>query len=135
MTKFIRNKLNTVILIIMALSITTFYFFWNPTEHKTLLICPFYSLTDFYCPGCGGQRAFHAFLHGHFIEAFHDNLLIFVIIPAVLYKIFLNLNDSLQKDVFILQSKWIWIFLSFLMLFTILRNVPFPPFNQLIPTN
>jgi Protein of unknown function (DUF2752) len=122
-----------IILAVLALSITAFYFFWNPAETQILPSCPFKSLTGFHCPGCGGQRAFHAFLHGNFMEAFHNNLLIFLAIPMALYKIFLELNGSTSKDVFVLKRKQIWIFLSLLFFFTILRNVPLYPLNQLIP--
>jgi hypothetical protein len=118
---------------VMAFFITAFYFFWNPAENPLLPSCPFKNLTNFYCPGCGGQRAFHAILHGKFIEAFHDNFLIFIIIPIVFYKIILQLNGSASKDVFILTGKGIWTFLSLLALFTLIRNIPLYPFNQLIP--
>jgi Protein of unknown function (DUF2752) len=118
---------------VIAMTITAFYFFWNPAENSLLPSCPFKNLTNFYCPGCGGQRAFHAMLHGEFIEAFHDNLLIFIVIPVAFYKIILQMNGSTSKDVFILNNKKIWIFLSLLSLFTLIRNIPLYPFNQLIP--
>ncbi len=122
-----------ILLAVLAMSITAFYFFWNPAENSFLPSCPFKSLMGFYCPGCGGQRAFHAILHGDFAGAFHDNFLIFIIIPITLYKIILEMNGSASKDVFILRGKGIWIFLSLLVLFTIVRNVPLYPLNQLIP--
>jgi hypothetical protein len=133
MIKFISYRLKPIILLIMALFIIAIYFWGNPIENKWFPACPFFNLTGFYCPGCGGQRAFHAFLHGNFAEAFHDNLLIFIIIPAVLYKILLELKGHLRRDVITIENKWIWIFLSFLVFFTILRNIPVYPFNQLIP--
>jgi hypothetical protein len=124
---------NKILLAVLALSITAFYFYWNPAENSFLPSCLFNNLTGFYCPGCGGQRAFHAILHGDFIEAFHDNFLIFIIIPIAFYKIILEMNGSGSKDVFILKGNEIWIFLSLLFFFTILRNVPLYPLNQLIP--
>jgi hypothetical protein len=124
---------NKILLAVLALSITAFYFFWNPAENSLLPSCPFKNITGFYCPGCGGQRAFHALLHGDFIEAFHDNLLIFIVIPITFYKIILEMNGSASNDVFILKDGEIWIFLSLLFFFTILRNVPLYPLNQLIP--
>jgi Protein of unknown function (DUF2752) len=124
---------NKILLAVMALSITAFYFFWNPAENTFLPSCPFKNLTSLYCPGCGGQRAFHALLHGNFTEAFHDNLLIFIVIPVAFYKIILQLNGSDSKDVFILNNKEIWIFLSLLLIFALIRNIPQYPFNQLIP--
>ena len=124
---------NKILLAVLAMSITAFYFFWNPSENSFLPSCPFKNLTGFYCPGCGGQRAFHALLHGRFTEAFHDNFLIFIIIPVAFYKIIPELNGSTSKDILIVRNQHIWIFLSLLLLFTFLRNMPQYPLNQLIP--
>jgi hypothetical protein len=124
---------NKILLAVLALSITAFYFFWNPAENALLPSCPFKNLTGLFCPGCGGQRAFHALLHGNFTEAFHDNLLIFIAIPIAFYKIILQLKSSASKDVFILNSIGIWIFLSLMIIFMLIRNIPLYPFNQLIP--
>jgi hypothetical protein len=126
-------RTNKIFLAVMAMSITAFYFFWNPAENALLPSCPFKNLTGFFCPGCGGQRAFHAILHGNFTEAFHNNLLIFIVVPIAFYKIILQLNGSDKKDVFILTNRRIWIFLSLIALFTLIRNTPLYPFNQLIP--
>lgn len=41
--------------------------------------CPIYAFTGIYCPGCGGQRAVSAILHGDFAGALDQNALIFVI--------------------------------------------------------
>lgn len=125
--------LNKFLLAVLALSITAFYFFWNPIDITFMPTCTFKNLTGFYCPGCGGQRAFHALLNGNFAEAFHDNLLIFIVIPITFYKIMLELNGSASKDVFIWRSNGICIFLSLLFFFTIIRNIPLFPLNQLIP--
>lgn len=35
--------------------------------------CGFYKLTGYKCPGCGGQRALHQMLNGHFVESFKQN--------------------------------------------------------------
>jgi hypothetical protein len=112
---------------------TAFYFFWNPSEISFLPICPFKYLTGFYCPGCGGQRAFHHLLHGNFLEAFHSNLLIYLFLPFCLLKISDEILGTTFSDNFLLANRGIWIFLCFLAIFTFLRNVPSFPFNQLIP--
>ncbi len=41
--------------------------FWN---HLKLPPCPFHLITGYYCPGCGGTRAFYALLHGRILQAF-----------------------------------------------------------------
>lgn len=46
--------------------------------------CMFKSLTGLDCPGCGSQRAFHALLQGHPIDALRYNLLLALAVPAML---------------------------------------------------
>lgn len=126
-------SLNKVLLAVLTIVITAFYFFWNPSELHFLPICPFNYLTGFFCPGCGGQRAFHDILHGNFKNAFHNNPLIFFVLIFFTLKITdVFFNTTISKK-FLLNNKGIWIFLGFLICFTILRNLPLYPFNQLIP--
>jgi Protein of unknown function (DUF2752) len=124
---------NKIVLAVLTIVIAAFYFFWNPSEITSLPICPFKNLTGFYCPGCGGQRAFHQILHGNFFEAFHSNLLVYIFLPFFILKISDELFDTTNSKFFLLDNKGIWIFLGFLICFTILRNLPLYPFNQLIP--
>lgn len=35
--------------------------------------CFFYTVTHFYCPGCGNTRTVLALLHGHPLQALHNN--------------------------------------------------------------
>ena len=116
----------------MVLAVTAFYFFVNPNEYH-FLPCIFYKITGKYCFGCGGQRAFHALLHGNFTEAFRDNLLIFSVLPIVGIKLF---NEVLEKKYLekYFQNKFSMVFfLAILLLFMVIRNLPFEPFTTLIP--
>jgi hypothetical protein len=124
---------NKIVLAVLTIVITAFYFFCNPSEITSLPICQFKNLTNFYCPGCGGQRALHQILHGNFFEAFHSNLLIYIFLPFFILKISDELFDTTNSKIFLLGNKGIWIFWGFLICFTILRNLPLYPFNQLIP--
>lgn len=46
-------------------------FLWPGLRHfLTLPPCLFHQLCGYYCPGCGGTRAFRALLHGHILTAF-----------------------------------------------------------------
>ena len=125
---------NKILLAVLTIVITAFYFFWNPSEVTLLPLCPFKNLTGMFCPGCGGQRAFHQILHGNFVEAFHSNLLIYLLLPLFLVKISDELFKTTISKFFVLDNKETWIFLGFLICFTVLRNLPFYPFNQLIPS-
>ncbi len=127
-------SINKILLAVLTMVITAFYFFWNPSEITALPLCPFKNLTNYLCPGCGGQRAFHQILHGNFADAFHSNLLVYLLLPFVLLKILDELFETTISKFILLNNKGIWIFLGFLIVFTILRNLPFCPFNQLIPS-
>jgi hypothetical protein len=129
-----RIIISKAIVAAILITITAFYFFWNPLEITSLPLCPFKNLTEFYCPGCGGQRAFHQILHGNFTQAFHSNFLIYFFLPFFLLKISDELFGTTISKFFLLNNKGIWIFWGFLICFTILRNLPLYPFNQLIPS-
>ena len=43
------------------------------------LLCWFYELTGLWCPGCGSGRAAIALLHGHVLEEFSHNALLFLL--------------------------------------------------------
>ncbi len=55
----------------------------DPLTCGISLRCPFKALTHLYCPGCGGQRAIHAFLHGHLSEALRYNYMFIIFIPLL----------------------------------------------------
>ena len=100
-------KIKTVIWAVMGISIIAFYYFINPADNIFLPSCTFKKITGFYCPGCGGQRAFHQLLHGHFNDAFHSNLLIYILIPTAWYKIILQVNNISARDLLVLDKKGI----------------------------
>ncbi|MFB7503929.1 DUF2752 domain-containing protein, partial [Streptomyces broussonetiae] len=45
----------------------------DPNEPGHYPVCPLYRLTGLYCPGCGGLRSAHAFVHGDLLTALRDN--------------------------------------------------------------
>ncbi|MGW2646104.1 DUF2752 domain-containing protein [Streptomyces sp. NPDC001393] len=47
----------------------------DPNEPGHYPVCPLYRLTGLYCPGCGGLRGAHAFVHGDLLTALRDNVL------------------------------------------------------------
>lgn len=46
------------------------------------LPCIFHAITGYYCPGCGGRRAFEYFLRGDIVKSIYFH-------PAVAYSLFL----------------------------------------------
>ncbi|MGW1891962.1 DUF2752 domain-containing protein [Streptomyces sp. NPDC002004] len=47
----------------------------DPNEPGHYPVCPLYRFTGLYCPGCGGLRSAHAFVHGDLTAALADNAL------------------------------------------------------------
>src|SRR3954454_6715325 len=47
----------------------------DPNHPGHYPVCPLYRLTGIYCPGCGGLRSAHSFIHGDLLAALQDNAL------------------------------------------------------------
>ncbi len=115
--KFPIHKITVVLLLI---STTVYFYLNNPAEKGVGISCFFYQITHFLCPGCGGQRAFHALLHGHLWEAFQWNCLIFLILPLIFLKFLEELTEiKIPKKYFSVYQKITGIIA---LLFGIFRN-------------
>jgi hypothetical protein len=109
-------------------------FWFNPTQHSFYPKCMLYAATGIQCPGCGGLRATHALLHGRIEEAFRLNPLLFVLFPLLLYLVIREIAwHLLRKDLprLFQRPACIWGFLVVVIVFAILRNLPFGPFAWL----
>ena len=72
-----------VILCLIGLScLIVLYHFFDPSHSTAAPKCPFWLLTGYKCPGCGSQRALHAFLNGHLWEGIQYN---YLMVPLLLY--------------------------------------------------
>ena len=79
----------------------------------------------FNCPGCGCTRALAALLHGDIHKCFTSNILF---IPSILVAVILLLFPKLMKI-----RCLIWTIITIVVLFFILRNLPWQPFCLLAP--
>ncbi len=76
------------------------YYYIDPNTIVIAPKCPVKLLTGLNCPGCGFQRALHASLHAHFIEAIHYNLFLLIALPITLIWCFNGIaivNTSIKK--------------------------------------
>lgn len=113
------------------------YFFYNPSHSSFFLPCPFHSITGLYCPGCGSQRAIHLLLHGDIAGAFRFNPLMVLTLPILIY----GLGITVANWVFgthyrfkLFYSKlFIYGYFGLAVLYWIVRNLSFYPFNLLAP--
>ncbi len=119
-------------------SLVLIYFLFNPSENF-FIPCPFYYVTGLYCPGCGSQRAMHLLLHGDILGAFRFNPLMVLTVPILIYGIGVILANwvfNTNYRFMLFYSKFfIYGFFGLAILYWIVRNLPFYPFNLLAPTN
>ena len=97
------------------------------------LKCPFYELLHIYCPGCGTTRMIRSLMHFEFYQAFRYNPLVFGLLFAFLGLIIAEIVYFIRnKKIFNISTKIYVILLVIILIYWILRNIPF--FSWLIPT-
>jgi len=92
------------------------------------LPCIWNMCTGLYCPGCGGTRAARALLHLDIAKAFHYNAAFVVLLPgiaayfgALAYSYIRYGRDAITRKV---PSRLLWCVLAAVLLFGVLRNLP-----------
>ena len=109
---------------------------FDPSTTHFLPVCPLYAMTGFACPGCGLTRAFHALFHGDAVTALDFNALLPIWV-AVFGYLFVSLVLTAIRG---RGLTWKWVspgvlmgLLALLLIFGVVRNLPFYPFSILFP--
>ena len=105
----------------------------DPNQHGHYPTCPYLFLTGLYCPGCGTLRMIHALAHGHFGEAFGRNMLAFCMLPLLAF-IWARWTMRLARGrprTTVADPRLIYGLFGVIVVFTVLRNIPF--FHVLAP--
>jgi hypothetical protein len=103
-------------------------FVFDPSTAGFFPVCPLYETTGLQCPGCGGLRAVHQLSHGHLAEAWRLNPLLVALLPAALW---LGLREAVRAVTgrewpgLVTRPFFGWLLAGAVILFGILRNVPF----------
>jgi hypothetical protein len=124
------------IILVVCTGILIVLFFLHPEESVLFPRCPLNAFTGLYCPGCGSQRAIHSFLHLQFGDAVSYNILVF---PAALLILYHYVHDWLNRRFrwrlpnILYMKHTPWIILAVVIVFWIMRNIPFEPFTWLSP--
>ncbi len=114
------------------------YAWWTDPAHGAgYFPCTFHKLTGLYCPGCGGQRALHALLHGRIMEALRLNapaVLIFVPLGLTAYAAYARqcLGHPSRRPPQ-RTARWVALFLILALLYGVARNLPGAFFDVLRP--
>lgn len=109
----------------------------HPGERHFYPVCLFHKYTGLYCPGCGTTRGLHALLHGRVLTAVRYNAITMLIGVPVVGWAFLRygINAMFPR---VRQPQWGSVRISqaigvIVILFSVLRNVPYAPFSYLAP--
>jgi Protein of unknown function (DUF2752) len=109
---------------------------FDPATSGIFPPCPVRYLTGWYCPGCGSLRAIHEILHGHLWAAWAMNPLTVLLLPFLAYGLASHLLFEIRGrglPQLYLPAVWIRALCAAILLFGIVRNLPFPPFTLLAP--
>ncbi|WP_435833807.1 DUF2752 domain-containing protein [Streptomyces bacillaris] len=99
----------------------------DPNEPGHYPVCPLLKLTGTFCPGCGGLRSAHAFVHGDLGAAFSANAVATAgyFLFAVVWVLWLVRAWRGQPLRIRLAPTWWWAIGTLLLVFTVVRNLPF----------
>jgi len=113
-----------------------YIYVFDPGVSGTFPRCPFHALTRLYCPGCGTGRALHQLLHGNVMAAMRLNSFAVIALPFLAYSMlsralqFVGLKPLPSKFI---PAFWIWTLFVVILLYWVLRNVPYYPCTLLAP--
>ncbi len=111
-------------------------FFLNPSEHSFFPKCALYMATGFSCPGCGSTRALYQLTHGDVLEAMRLN-------PGLMALITLGITDYVRFVVSVIRGnpfqtlfgrlKLLGALMGVMLVYGVIRNLPWPLFESLAP--
>lgn len=100
--------------------------------------CFFLKLTGLHCPGCGMTRAVRAVLRGEMSQAFWLNPLGMILMPLIGVGLVIEILGRVRGRPFPFRLavgvRGVWCIAGIVMVFWILRNLPYWPFCLLAPT-
>lgn len=110
--------------------------YFDPTKAGFFPVCPLFAATGLNCPGCGLTRGFHAIFHGDFLGALHYNAMLPIYLFVGIYlliALFLIVIRGRGLSFQIFKPQLLWLFMTVLLIFGVVRNFPFYPFTFLAP--
>lgn len=112
------------------------YYFFNPAT-TFFIPCPFHYTTGLFCPGCGSQRAIHLLLHGNVFGAFRFNPLMVLTLPLLVYGLGITVANwvfgTRYRFMLFYSKLFVFGYFGLAILYWVVRNLPFYPFNLLAP--
>ncbi len=132
-----RARQAVLLMALLGATVAAVVYLFPPSAAGIYWDCPFHEVTGLYCAGCGGQRALHALLHGRLLEALSLNA------PALLFfaplGVYVFVGQGLRALGFPRAGRlpsggrWWVALIAMLVLFGLLRNLPWAPFEWFAP--
>lgn len=130
------KKIINLGLLLAIIGVAVLFFILDPNKTAIFPRCLFHTFTGGYCPGCGSQRALHSLLHFDIAGVVRYN---FLFLPAALV-IFYHYLHPLLNRIFkwrlpnvLYMKNTPWVILVIVIVFWIVRNLPWYPFSVLAP--
>lgn len=135
--KWTRNHPRWYLFAIAGVALFILFYHYSGIGHRILILkCPFHSLTGWHCPGCGSQRAIIAGIEGNFVKAMGYNpLLLFGLLIAAYHQSIVIFNFYTKKNTYnlIYHPKFPIVVAAIVLLFWVLRNLPYEAFSWMAP--
>ncbi|MER7111661.1 DUF2752 domain-containing protein [Streptomyces sp. NPDC000229] len=99
----------------------------DPNEPGHYPVCPLLRFTGLLCPGCGGLRSAHAFIHGDLLTALEANAFAvagYVVFAVAIVFWLVRAVRGLPVQI-TLGPVWWWSAGALLAIFGVVRNFPF----------
>ncbi len=103
----------------------------DPNEPGHYPVCPLLRYTGIYCPGCGGLRSAHAFIHGDLATAFGANAVavvgygVFAVVMVVWLIRAVRAVPLRSSPMVAIAPVWWWALGGAALVFSVVRNLPF----------
>lgn len=97
----------------------------DPNQPGFYPLCPYFALTDHYCPGCGTLRALHALTQGDFVGALSRNALTVLLALPLVVLLWAQWTVRVWRGRarrWLVPAWLIWMFWIVVAAFTIIRN-------------
>jgi len=131
------HRRRTTLILLSAVTVVLVLLWLIDPRQVDMPLCSFHALTGYHCPGCGGTRAMHDLLNGHFLSALHHHALATLVAPLAIYTFISEIvrlvrGRPLPCD--LMRNPWTYAVLGTLLVcFGVLRNIPVYPLTLLAP--
>ncbi len=123
------------VFIALAIAGTALLYRFDPNAADSpFLPCIFYSLSGWWCAGCGITRALHALVHGDITGALAMNPLAVLLLPMGALALLWNAGwrpQWAQPIIRLMTRPMLWVIL--IPVYWLARNLPWAPFSWLAP--